>query len=80
MNIDNIMEFAGLFLQRHQYVSTPVLQKFIMKRIEVGRAIAPEDIDVALDKLSYAGFLELVQMNNEGYPTYQKDTKYRANL
>lgn len=80
MDNGNIMEFAGLYLLEHKYLTVPSLQKFIMKRIEVGKAISPEEIDAALDKLRYAGFIEDIIVDQDGWKVYVKNRKTNANL
>jgi hypothetical protein len=69
---DNIMEFAGLYLDKCKHLTVPALQKFIMSRDEVGKAIRIEDIEVALDKLCYGGFIKIVHNSPEGV-VYEKD-------
>jgi len=80
MDSGSIMEFAGLYLLKHKYLTTPSLQRFIMNRIEVGKAISPEEIEIALDKLRYAGFIEQVLKDQDGWTVYAKDKRTNANL
>jgi hypothetical protein len=46
-----IMEFVGIFLQKNKYATAPALQKFIMNRDEVGKAIAIEDWQILSYKI-----------------------------
>ena len=69
MDKANIMAFAGLMLEKHFVIDAPSLQKFIMARDEVGKAVSIEDIEDSLDLLRYAGFIK-----------QKKDTFIRRNF
>ena len=57
---------------KNRQLTLPDLQKFIKNRMEVGKAISPEDIEVALGKLRYAGFIKIVGTSFEGM-VFEKD-------
>lgn len=60
MQTSNIMIFTGMALKQKKQVNAPVVQKFIFDQDEVAKAIPIEDIEMALDLLRYAGFIEPV--------------------
>lgn len=70
---ENIMTFAGLFLNKKGYITPIELQKFIMGREEVGKAVAIEDIEKALDTMRYAGWLNVAPDRNSLYSVYTRN-------
>jgi hypothetical protein len=47
----NIMQFAGLYLEKHEYLTSLDLQRFIKDRPEVGKAIDIDRIEETLDNM-----------------------------
>lgn len=74
MDKSNIMEFCGLFLQKHKHLNALTLQKFIAEREEVGKSISFESISDALSSLYYAGFINIV-CESDGFTVYERNTK-----
>jgi len=67
-----IAEFAGLYLQRNKNLTARKLQKFIMNREEVGKAIPIDEIEDCLSMLQYASFIKPIH-TFEGEIIYDKD-------
>lgn len=63
MTPENILLFAKEYLKEHKYIDAFVLQKFILYRPEVAKAIPLEEIRIALDESFNAGNLVLVYAN-----------------
>jgi hypothetical protein len=67
-----IVGFAGQYLEKYKKVDAISLQRYIMKREEIGRAISIEDIEFSLEMLYYGKFLKL--LNNSGFgAVYEKE-------
>jgi len=56
---DNIVMFAGMFLDKYKYVTAIDLQKYIIERPEVGKAISIDQIENVLDNLHCVKFLDI---------------------
>lgn len=67
-----IVGYAGKYLSKHKQVDAISLQRYIMSRDEVGKAISVEDIEFSLEMLYYGNFLKL--LNNSGFgAVYEKE-------
>lgn len=66
-----IMEFAGVYLDKHKHLTAISLQKFIKDQSEVGKAISIEDIEDALSML-YCGYFIKMTHNSEDGIVYEK--------
>lgn len=60
-----IMMFAGKCLEKSGFITPSLLQKFIHDREEVGKFLPIEDINLALDNLVTAGFIEIVDTRDD---------------
>ena len=67
-----IMEFAGNFLSKYKHLTAPALQKFIMNRDEVGKAVSIEDIEDSLSMLYCGKFIKIIHSSEDG-TVYVKD-------
>jgi hypothetical protein len=59
MDTSNIMTFAGQALEKYDYLTVPLLQRYMMRREEVGKAISAEEIEDAISRLVAACFLDI---------------------
>jgi hypothetical protein len=55
-----IMVYAGQCLEKYKTIDSKILQKFIMKKEEVGKPLPIEDIEEALNLLYYANFISCI--------------------
>ena len=67
----NIMVFAGLCLDKFKQIDAPKLQRYIMSRDEVGKAVAIEDLEETLDYLNYAKFINVCGKSGK-FTVYRK--------
>lgn len=73
MELSNVMVFCGSTLEKSEILTIPIVQKFIKSREEVGKAVDVDDIDMALEYLYFAGFLERTGEKDEyGYRIYTR--------
>lgn len=68
-----IMEFAGLYLDKRKHLTVPELQRFIMERSEVGKAIPIEEIEESLNMLYVGKFIRITCSSRDGGTVYEKE-------
>lgn len=68
-----IMEFAGLYLDKMKRLTVPDLQRFIMERSEVGKAISIEEIEESLSMLYFGRFIKIIYDSKDYGTVYEKD-------
>jgi hypothetical protein len=74
-----IVGYAGQYLSKHKQVDAISLQRYIMNRDKVGKAISVEDIEFSLEMLYYGEFLKL--LNNSGHGAiYEREFQPNAKL
>lgn len=88
MDVANIMVFAGLHLEEIEkkhpcgYITERTLQKFLIKREEVGKSVDFDQLNEALERLIQAGFLVQIKGNQFGsfYKRYLPDKIERKEI
>jgi ATP-dependent helicase YprA (DUF1998 family) len=79
MDLSNVMVFCGLALGKSEILTIPIVQKFIKSREEVGKAVDVDQIDMALEFLYFAEFLERTGEKDEyGYKIYTRHIPLKA--
>jgi hypothetical protein len=73
MDKSAIMGFCGLYLQKYKHITAQALQKFIIERDEVGKAISIDDIEESLSML-YCGYFISIVHNSESGTVYERNT------
>ena len=58
MELGPLIIFSSLALQQYGQIDVSTIQKFILRKQEVGKVISEDDIQQALELMSYGGLIQ----------------------
>lgn len=71
MLTENVIIFAGKFLEKEDFISAQTLSKFILQDESVGKALPVTECQNALEILYESGFLD-IEYENEGFSLFKR--------
>lgn len=68
----NVFLFAGQCLDKHDYLTSNMLQRHILNRPEVGKNLPIEELDETLNLMVEVGWLKILEAN-QTYTVYRRN-------